>query len=201
MVQEEISECEVKIRKTDEDLIATLCKWRARDEANRSECAASVKALEDQIKEIRHKEREFAESVRKSLESERTRAETKRVELREEIRGLRRRPEFRSPSEISMLTEEVEQIGSLAAALDGVKREDFQEDKVERDVEDHDDNSRSCQVCMEKPRSGVFSCDSCDNWVCGECVKQLAKCPSCRQNFFDQPPRRNRAVERLLDAM
>ena len=62
------------------------------------------------------------------------------------------------------------------------------------------DADKSCPVCYDSPEL-VFSCQECDNWVCGPCKSQLMRCPTCRQDFLARPPRRNRAVERLLQRL
>ena len=54
-----------------------------------------------------------------------------------------------------------------------------------------------CPVCLERPER-IFCCQRCDNAVCGDCSGRLANCPSCRQDFGERPPVRNKYAERMM---
>ena len=67
------------------------------------------------------------------------------------------------------------------------------------DPQQPDADDKNCPVCMEQPvEVAVFSCVECANWVCGECMEEIATCPSCRVDIKAQPMTRNVALERML---
>jgi hypothetical protein len=62
----------------------------------------------------------------------------------------------------------------------------------------------TCPICTED-LDQVFSCQNCNNSICGQCVDKLPgmpkTCPSCRQDLDSKPLLRNVAAERLFDNM
>ena len=46
----------------------------------------------------------------------------------------------------------------------------------------------------------IFTCQQCDNMLCGGCRSKVNVCPTCRKNFTKAPPKRNRLAERLIAA-
>ena len=53
-----------------------------------------------------------------------------------------------------------------------------------------------CPVCLQRPTSGIYCCQECDNLVCGKCKDLVELCPLCRDDFRARPPARNKFAER-----
>lgn len=70
--------------------------------------------------------------------------------------------------------------------------------KLEEEVE--------CCICLEVPRSQIYSCQSCENLMCINDLiklqlKDVQKCPTCNENFEVTKPKRNRTVERIVEKL
>ncbi len=61
-----------------------------------------------------------------------------------------------------------------------------------------DDIGLVCPVCLVIPDDQIFNCVQCDNMICGACRSHVSQCPTCRKNFKNAQPRRNRLAERLI---
>ena len=57
-----------------------------------------------------------------------------------------------------------------------------------------------CPVCSEEMGAGVkiFACSN-DHWICSECMadKRMCECPSCREGYENNHPRRCLTAERI----
>ncbi len=77
------------------------------------------------------------------------------------------------------------------------------------------DLAHTCPVCVhpligsgaqripteQSSPGAVMCCRQCSNFVCLACSKRLTTCPICRSDLIRQPLLRNRAAERILEAI
>lgn len=135
--------------------------------------------------------------------------------IEERIRGFKLDPEYRNERQIQKLIRNLSEIQTLARALN-----DTCEDK-ENDVEGSigkisqvkttfwsndlslDDPTeetmpgKACPICFDPPKT-IYNCITCENLICGNCTNKLTTCPSCRSDFEETPPRRNKTAELFL---
>jgi hypothetical protein len=106
--------------------------------------------------------------------------------LSAQIAELEGRPDYRGKEQMAEITSQLRSIERWTSSLKEV---------VTPPTKDPDAKS-----CFEAPQT-VFSCQKCENWVCGACKEQLANCPTCRVSLTNCPLRRNQTAERLLARM
>ena len=67
------------------------------------------------------------------------------------------------------------------------------------EVKEKSNDAELCPLCFERPQHQVYSCVECDYWLCVECKNRIRDCPQCRTSLRENPMRRNRAVEKILN--
>ena len=147
-----------------------------------TEMNEKIKAKEDDIRALQN-----------DLESLQRRVEAKKDEITEteaEKTKLMQSPDYKSESEILKMTQDLLEIKS-----NGTLHESIEPSAPPAP----EDETSLCSICFEKPHNQVFSCIQCDYWVCDGCKTQLQTCPQCRIELAQNPMRRNRAVERILN--
>ena len=111
--------------------------------------------------------------------------EMKKAEkIQNRIEKLKSDPDFRTQDQIRELKQNVKEV------------EDMIESFKKINIEVKSENNQ-CPVCCETPDS-VFSCENCNNWICGNCKDQVENCPQCREDLNERPLRRNKALEQHL---
>ena len=98
------------------------------------------------------------------------------------LRVLRNDPGYKSRAEIKRLSDEINQLESGEEQQQGAAWDKF-----------------ACPICFEDaPGKKIFSCQECENWVCGDCKSALNNCPHCRVSLSFKPLKRNKTAERLM---
>ena len=59
----------------------------------------------------------------------------------------------------------------------------------------------NCPVCLKIPDGIVLECQQCENMICGDCGTKLENCPICRQDLKENPLKRNKMAEKLIQSM
>jgi hypothetical protein len=113
-------------------------------------------------------------------------------EFQKRIAQIESGPRYMSEDAIEALYKEIRHMNATSMRLSKL----IQEKKASKDA---DDSALLCPVCLVLPNE-VYSCQECDNLVCGDCKPKLKSCPSCRQSFEVRPPARNKLAERLIQA-
>ena len=60
--------------------------------------------------------------------------------------------------------------------------------------------SLECPVCLEEAAAPVFGCSQF-HVLCGGCRGKVAACPTCREEFPFEGPRRNRLAEERAEEL
>ena len=163
--------------------------------------------LEEQLAELDRKKAD----TKRTLEAVAVTLEQSKAETRKQLESVQQDNRFRDRAAIEKMSREIEQLNfhaskvrTLMASLNS---------SIEVNVDERDDSVPSvaestpselaycvCPVCLAVPDDAIFSCVQCDNLVCGNCRGKISSCPTCRKNFKNHPPRRNRLAERLLSS-
>ena len=102
------------------------------------------------------------------------------------------KPDYKTPEELAALKNEMDEINGLMEALKDVCVTNTQEKAAEKKNE--------CPICYtDAKEKQIFTCQKCDNWICGECNEQLTQeCPLCRESLRFSPFMRNKGLERFF---
>ena len=60
--------------------------------------------------------------------------------------------------------------------------------------------SLECPVCLVEAATPIFGCSEY-HLVCGGCMGRVAACPTCREEWGREGPRRNRFAEREAEEL
>ena len=111
------------------------------------------------------------------------------------LASLQNQRGYRNEVTIAALSEELANIASIATSFQSAN--EMMEGDSATENAPRDDTT--CPICLNRPETvRVFTCDECNNWVCGTCKDQLQNCPQCRTDLNARPMRRNVALERML---
>jgi len=181
-----------------QDRIHSLEKHLELEEDEGRKKKASMEAELEQLERQR-------QEVRRNMDEIDRKMEQARQECKRQTESLKVLPEYRDRNNIERLSRDIDQLNFHASKVKTVMTiasttsDDFTISGVGGGGGNHiDDVGMVCPVCLAIPEDQIFNCLQCDNMLCGSCRGQVTQCPTCRKNFKNAQPRRNRLAERLI---
>ena len=123
---------------------------------------------------------------------------SKAKKVKEEIEHKKQDPKFLTKENIAATLERIEKTQQVLKTMTGSNNASEISFNQVLQVQSDARKELECSVCLQVPRTEVFSCTE-HHILCSDCKKKILKlCPVCRQNFAKIPPARNRLAEKMI---
>ena len=134
---------------------------------------------------------------RKKLEDlEERLSKAKRV--KGEIDHMKQDPKFLTKELLATTLERIEKTQQVLTTMTGSNNASEISFNQVLQVQTDARKELECVVCLQVPRTEVFSCTE-HHILCSDCKNKILRlCPVCRQNFAKIPPARNRLAEKMI---
>ena len=123
---------------------------------------------------------------------------SKAKKVNEEIDQKKQNPKFLTKELIAATLERIEKTQQVLTTMTGSNNASEISFNQVLQVQTDACKELECVVCLQVPRTEVFSCTE-HHILCSDCKNKILRlCPVCRQNFAKIPPARNRLAEKMI---